>query len=432
MYDFTRPKGPLHGSEKSGEKKLTLVVGEQPAGEPTSAQHKSEYRWVVLLVATIAQASASFVMQGLGVLAGFLQQEFNLTTAEVGLLITVSGAAPVVALPIIGDLLDRKSERLIIGIGAGLVALGLVVASLASTFTSILVCLFVVGVGYSATQPGGSKSVSVWFRRSRLGLAMGIRQAGLPLGGAAAAVVLPYLVNYWNWKVAFIAGAVVALSGGLAFAALYRSPADASGRNSQKQSAITLSHLIAMLRQPWMRNIVLSGAALVASQYAILVFFMLFLRDVQGIPLTVSAWFMFVAQLSGVSGRIALAAWSDRPEVCRFRLVRTSMLAVGSGLLLLLLIPSQTPTVVLAAIAAWLGFFGLGWYGPWVAHITEAAPSESVGRALGAAMAINQVAIIAAPPLLGLLRDFTGSYAWLWSSAIALLIIASWSTRRRE
>jgi MFS family permease len=51
-------------------------------------------------------------------------------------------------------------------------------------------------------------------------------------------------------------------------------------------------------------------------------------------------------------------------------------------------------------LAAWLGFFGLGWYGPWVAYLAEIAPADKVGLTLGAAMALNQLGIIAAPPLL--------------------------------
>src|SRR5260221_10386220 len=179
-----------------------------------TSRSKYDYRWIVLVAATIAQAAASFVMQGLGVLAGFLQQAFQLSSSEVGLLIAASAAAPVFALPIVGDLLDRQSERAIVGLGAAILAAGLVFSILAPNFAVLLVCLFIVGAGYSTTQPGGSKSVTTWFRGGQLGLAMGIRQAGLPLGGAAAAAILPIIASFWGWRLAFAIGAAVALSGG--------------------------------------------------------------------------------------------------------------------------------------------------------------------------------------------------------------------------
>jgi len=65
-------------------------------------QSKYDYRWVVLAVATLAQATASFVTQGLGILAGFLQQDFQLGNSGVGLLIAAANVAPIVALPIVG------------------------------------------------------------------------------------------------------------------------------------------------------------------------------------------------------------------------------------------------------------------------------------------------------------------------------------------
>jgi hypothetical protein len=55
-------------------------------------------------------------------------------------------------------------------------------------------------------------------------------------------------------------------------------------------------------------------------------------------------------------------------------------------------------------LAARPGFFGLGWYGSWVAYLAETAPADKVGLTLGAAealnQALNQLGIIAAPPLL--------------------------------
>ena len=181
----------------------------------TAATPKTAYRWLVLGAATFAQASASFAMLGVAALAGFLQQDFKLSAAETGLLITASYAAPTFSLLFVGDLLDRKSERAIIGVGAAIGGGALLFAATSGNFAVLLLWLFVVGLGYSTTQPGGSKSVSAWFRGERLGLAMGIRQAGLPLGGAVAAAILPAVAATWSWRAAFMAGAAAALCGGL-------------------------------------------------------------------------------------------------------------------------------------------------------------------------------------------------------------------------
>ena len=393
-----------------------------PAATPASA-----YRWAVLIAATAAQATASFALLGLAALAGFLQRDFKLDAAETGLLITASYAAPLFSLLFVGDLLDRKSERLIIGIGAAILAAAFLIAVTSESYAALLAWLFVAGLGYSSTQPGGSKSVSAWFRGDRLGLAMGIRQAGLPLGGAIAAAILPALAEASSWRAAFVAGALAALAGGLGFALIYRPPPDEQA--APKRPALTLAALARLLRQSWMRNAMAAGLALVSAQYGILTWLMLYLRDHAAIALTRAAVFLALAQAAGAVGRIALAAWSDRPGL-RFRLLTASMPAIAAGVLVLLFVPPGTPEFVLALLAAWLGFFGLGWYGPWVAYLAETASADQVGLTLGAAMALNQLGIIAAPPLLGLVHDLTGGYTALWACIVAALALAYVATGR--
>jgi predicted MFS family arabinose efflux permease len=395
---------------------------------PITSSPTKTYRWLVLTAATLAQATASFALLGLAALAGFLQRDFQLSAAETGLLITASYAAPLFSLLFVGDLLDRKSERLIIGIGAVVLFAAFALAATSASYAVLLLWLFVAGLGYSATQPGGSKSVSAWFRGDRLGLAMGIRQAGLPLGGAVAAAILPAVAAAWSWRAAFVAGATAALAGGLAFALIYRPPpgeTEAAG----KRAPLTFAAVAALLREPWMRNAVIAGLALVSAQYGILTWLMLYLRDHAHIALTRGAFFLSLAQAAGVLGRVGLAASSDRTPGLRFRLLGLSMIAVAGGVLVLMFVPPQTPEPALAMLAAWLGFFGLGWYGPWVAYLAETAPAGKVGLTLGAAMALNQLGIIAAPPLLGLVHDLTGGYSALWGCVVAALGAAYVLTR---
>jgi len=388
-----------------------------------ASRPQTAYRWLVLTAATFAQATSSFAMLGIAALAGFIQRDFALSAAATGLLITATYGAATISLLFVGDLLDRKSERLIIGVGGAIAFVALMLATQSGGFVLLLLCLFIAGLGFSVTQPGGSKSVSAWFRGGRLGLAMGIRQAGLPLGGAVAAAILPAVAAASSWRAAFAAGAVAALGGALAFALIYRPPAGDTDA-APRRAALSFAAVAGLLRQPWMRNAMIAGLALVSAQYAILTWLMLYLRDHADIALTRGAWFLALAQAAGVAGRVGLAAWTDRMPAARFRLLALSMIAVAGGFLVLLSVPPHTPEPALAVLAAWLGFFGLGWYGPWVAYLAETAPADKVGLTLGAAMAINQLGIIGAPPLLGLVHDLTGGYTALWACAVAALAVA--------
>ncbi|MDN3358579.1 MFS transporter [Actinomadura sp. DC4] len=258
------------------------------------------HRWTVLAIATFLQATSGFFVQGIGAMSVGLRGDLSLSTAQLGLLLSAAQLAPLAGLLIAGELLDRYDERWVVGTGACVVAVSLGVGSLAPGYVSLLV----VGAGYSTVQPGGSKSVASWFGPSQRGLAMGIRQAGLPLGGALAA-----------------------------------------------------------------------------------------------------------------------AAWSDRRRSGRYGAVATCLAAVTPAMTALMTPAGRSP-VAACLVFVWLGFFGIGWYGPWVAYVAESAPPGTTGFALGLAMAVTQIAVIASPPALGLLTDLTHGFTPAWALLSAMTVVA--------
>ena len=153
----------------------------------------------------------------------------QLSNAQIGALVSAAQLVPLIGLLVAGELLDRYSERLVVGVGTLVVGGGLLAAVLAHSYMAVLLFLLLVGAGYSTAQPGGSKSVARWFAPQQRGFAMGIRQAGLPLGGALAALLLPYAATRWGWRSSFLVGGVAALAGALLFIAFYRGPPQAEG-----------------------------------------------------------------------------------------------------------------------------------------------------------------------------------------------------------
>ncbi|MGW6915221.1 MFS transporter [Kitasatospora sp. NPDC054939] len=334
-----------------------------------------------------------------------------------------------------GLLLDRYDERWVVGIGACSVAAALAAGALATGYAALLTVLLVVGAGYSTVQPGGSKSVASWFDASQRGLALGIRQAGLPLGAALASLVMPVLAERYGLRTALAAGSLVALAGALAFMGGYRRPpaapptpapgqADPAGPSGPVAPAggglgAQLAGRLRMLREPFMSRVLLSGTSLIAVQVGTGVLTVLFLHERAGLAAGTAALVLMASQAAGVVGRIGLAAWSDRGRGGRQATVAGCMVAVIAGMVALTT-PLGSSPVAASLLFCWLGFFGLGWYGPWVAQLTESAPPERTGFALGLAMSVNQVVIVLVPPGLGLLRDVTGGFTAGWCLLSAL------------
>lgn len=383
----------------------------------------SRYRWVILGVATFTQAAAAFFVQGIGAMSVHLRRDLELNTTQLGLLQSAAQLLPLAGLLVAGRLLDRHDERWVVGIGALVVAVALAAGSAVPGYVSLLVVLLVAGAGYSTVQPGGSKSVASWFDASQRGLAMGIRQAGLPLGGVLAAFALPSLATAYGWRSTLAAGALVALSGAVAFMAFYHRPPD------RRPVATTSRVRPALLREPYMKKIILSGASMVSVHSGVGVLTVLYLHEVTSMDPASAALVYVAVQCAGALGRVCLAAWSDRHGAGRYACVLTCLAAVIIGMAVLTTPIGRSP-VAACLLFVWLGFFGIGWYGPWVAYAAESAPPDHTGFALGLAMAVNQVAVVLAPPVLGLLTDLTGSFAPAWALLAALTAAAMTLTAR--
>ncbi|GLY02824.1 hypothetical protein Acsp01_32030 [Actinoplanes sp. NBRC 101535] len=430
-------------------------------------------------MATFTQVTAAFFVQGLGALGVVLRDDLDISAAQLGLLVSAAQLAPLVGLLVAGVLLDRFDERWVVGIGAALVGAALLTGTLAPGYPALLIVLLVVGAGYSTIQPGGSKSVASWFDDSRRGLAMGIRQAGLPLGAVAAAATLPLIAAAASWRAAIFVGGAVAMSGAIAFMLVYRSPASpsnlpvppivpspsspsspssrsvpskppsplpvsspltAAGASSPPNWSTTsnLSNSSSPLsagegnragsqagvrgdrREVPMRFAVVTGTCMVAVHSGIGLLTVLHLHEQAGMTAAAAAAALVAVQFAGAAGRIGLAALSDRSR-SRATVVTASMLAVAGGLLALVT-PAGRHPVTAVLLFVWLGFFGIGWYGPWIAIV---ATPGSTGFSIGLVMAVNQIAVVIAPPLLGRLRDVSGGFTAGWVLLIALLTL-SW------
>ena len=105
-----------------GEANFTPRTGVRPVTAALAANPTQRYRWVILLIATFAQACACFFIQGIGAIAVFIRTTCN-SSLQIGLLVSAAQLVPIVGLLVAGELLDRYSERLVVGLGTLIVAL---------------------------------------------------------------------------------------------------------------------------------------------------------------------------------------------------------------------------------------------------------------------------------------------------------------------
>jgi MFS family permease len=112
-----------------------------------------------------------------------------------------------------GIVADGIGERAVIAIGQTGTAAALVWAGYASSYGELVAALSLVGALGAGVNAASGRAVMAWFGEEERGFALGIRQMATPLGGAVAAVALPWLNQQFSLRAAFeglAAGCLVA------------------------------------------------------------------------------------------------------------------------------------------------------------------------------------------------------------------------------
>ncbi|KXI48586.1 MULTISPECIES: MFS transporter [Bacillus cereus group] len=388
------------------------------------------YKWVMLIVATIAQTTATLITYGVGVFALFWKEEYALTNTESGLLVSVVNIGPLFCMLFVGRLLDQYNEKILISISSFFLGSSLLLTNIVSGFNGLLFVLLLIGMFYSVSQPGGSKVILKWFPKENRGLAMGIRQAGIPIGGALAGVLIPFLTIQYNVTYAINSIACICIIGGLLFFMFYKEP---YVKEEARKGHIKISFwtkLKVVICKKALYPIYMAGICMISLQMVLVGHFMKFLVREQSITSIVAGTVFSVMFFSGMIGRVVLAAISDVFYKGNRRIPLFITVCASIGLVLLLVISIHTITSgVLYGVSALLGFFSIGWFSLFIAEVAELASEESVGITVGLALTLNQIAIIIAPVLFGYIVDAKG-YTYAWLCIVVLLSISAVSLSR--
>ncbi len=134
-----------------------------------------------------------------------IKRELLLNDAQLGWL----GSAyilvfSVAALPfgVIGDL---KSRKMVIAAGTALFSAFTSLGGLVRGFTDLFITRAAVGIGEAAYAPASTSMVADYFPGKHRAFAMGILNAGIPIGGVLGILIGGYLGTIYGWRVALMA-----------------------------------------------------------------------------------------------------------------------------------------------------------------------------------------------------------------------------------
>jgi sugar phosphate permease len=368
------------------------------------------YRWVILAAGTLAQASFSTASVGLPALAPAIRSHYRLSLGETGVVLAAIGIGMLLTLLPWGLLADRTDERWVIA--AGLVGAGAALAAAAGTTTlwSLVGALVAAGALGASVNAASGRAIMSWFPSGELGLALGIRQTAIPIGGALGAAVLPIL---GGTRPAFFALGGSCVVGALVAAAFMR------GSPVREPD---LTEVGRPLHDPRMWLLGGGTALYLTAQIGITGFVVLFLHEHRHVSTHAAAALLAAINVVAIGARIGAGRVSDRlrTRLRPLRVIGISLAAATAAVAAL----TDAPLVALVTAFAVAGVLSMAWNGLAFAAAAEAAGAARTGAALGFQQTLLGVVVAAAPPAFAVVAASSWRLAFALAAVGPLLGVA--------
>jgi predicted MFS family arabinose efflux permease len=319
------------------------------------------------------------------------------------------------------------------------------VSGWARSFIQLAIPRVFVGVGEATLTPASISMLSDAFPPRRLGLAVGVYYAGIPLGLATALISSSYIAPRFGWRFSFFALGVLGLIA-TALLALLREPArrraavTASGpvvpatRPSMKELLRDLSK--ALVGRPALSLSLLGGALLCYGSGAALLG-VTWLVEERGFKYSDAAFRAgVVAVIAGFAGNIAGGAFADA-MARRFRSGRLWSLVIMTAFFTIpaWLFYTVTPGTPLFYACLLLTSAGTtAWFGPLFSAYQELSPLQTRSTIVAfALLVLNLLGVGPGPLITGMIGDARNlSYGLLISLAITAFAIIPFALAARS
>lgn len=374
----------------------------------------------------------------LSVAAPLVMKDLRLDAAQLGIIFS-SFFAGYALFTLVGgyaaDLFGPK-RVFVLSMSAWSVFCGLTAAAVG--FSSLLVVRVLFGCGEGPFGAAANKMVSNWFPPRQVATAVGIANAGTPIGGALSGIVAGWLAVRYGWRTSFVVLAVIGLVWTLCWAlAVIDKPAVRQGQldpeGLKEKHRRLAAHregqppLSFYLRQP---AVIATGISFFSYAYVLYFFLSWFPSyltmsrhlDVSRMSLlNAIPWILgtFGLLLSGVVCDLLFAICPDLLTVRKFVLVVCLVLA-AICVSLTGLVSSISWAVTLMAVTIFCVYLTGATY--W-AIIQDVVRTEHVGAASGFVHLIANCAGIIGPAVTGFIVQATGVFtsAFLLAGGVALL-----------
>ncbi|GAU82729.1 MFS permease [Bosea sp. BIWAKO-01] len=314
-----------------------------------------------------------------------------------------------------GPMLDHHGPIRALQLGLVFVAAGLLLLSQSFGLVGLVGALL-VGLGLAPNTPAGSQLLMRTAPPRHRTLVFSIKQAGVPLGGAIAGLVVAPLVlglgfvgAVWT-IVAIILLCVVLVQPFQAILDAEKGPQNrAWPRLFLSPSSLSRSARV-LNSHPSLPMLTALGVAFSITQASITAFTATYMVTQHGKTLAQAGHYIAVLLAASTVARIFFGWLADRMGG---GLLLLSLLALGAGSAIMLLVSSTTasPWMVYGCMAL-VGATSMGWNGVHMAELARVAPPTLIGDVTSGASLFGFVGSICGPLIFAIVASRTGSFEW--------------------
>lgn len=384
--------------------------------------------WVIALSTTLGmQINASMLDQSLAIIAPLLTKGLGIAPERIGNLSSLSALGVVLFLLFGSPILARLGPVRMLQIGALTAVAGLLLAT-SGHWWLILCAALMMGIGYGPSPPAGSRILAATAPDRHRTLIFSVKQAGAPVGGALAGLVLAPIAVTWGWQIAVLVGAAIGLMAA-AIIAPVRAELDVERRRDQPLNfaAVFSPRVVAAPFAVLGANRSLLAIAFLAFSFALVQgslfsFSVTYLVTDRGLHLSDAAFAYATMQACGALARVALGWLADRTGTPARNL---TIQAMAAAVLVAIYgtFPASPPFLLTALVTGAVGFLAASWNGIFLAEIARLSPVDRVAEATSASTLCAFLGYVTGPTLFSLLVTLTGTYRWPFFIAAAQLFV---------
>jgi len=377
---------------------------------------------------------SSFAAAALPLLGPVLTQRWSMAPEGIGYVSAVLAIGICWYLACGGPMLRHVGPVRSLQLGLAIVAIGLLLLAMPFQMAGLTGALM-IGLGLGPNTPAGSQILMLTAPAPHRSLIFSIKQAGVPLGGAIAGILVADMVLGFGFF-----GAIATMAAAMLVSALLVQPfqkqldADRSLDRRWPRMFVSLSSFAWSIRilgrHRHLPMLTAIGVSFSTVQSCVTAFTATYLVTQHGKTLAEAGLLMAALLATSTLARVAFGWLADR---------------LDRGLLLLAVLAICTSATVVAMVTVglaepWLayacmvavGATSLGWNGVHMAELARIAPMDHIGEVTSAASLCGFIGAVGGPVVFAAAVSVTGSFEWAFVLFAAQLALFGAFTLWRE